>query len=806
MRSHRQTHRQSRQPQESQSSSVSANFARPFTVPQAASASEASPADLQAKQTQERLFDQAMMGLTMQPTPPPMPLQRKVTIGQPNDAYEQEADQVASQVMGMTEAPTPVQRQTEEPEEEEIHRKAIASTITPFIQRETISSEEEETLQTKQLIQRDTIPEEEEPVQAKAASTSAASGRFESNLTASRSGGAPLPETVRSFMEPRFGADFSGVRVHTGAEAVQMSQAIGAQAFTHGQDVYYGAGKAPGNDELTAHELTHVVQQTGNAIAIQRDTSGNAPASEPAPINWNQRIRQLDRMTPAQRRAELLRIQARGEWSALLSAIGDRQTPTIQRWLNQEVGDGQAVSLEDRIRTAHNSDRGQQALTLIDAAIANRDPRHRITPRLRELLALGVALPKLDQQRAPTAADLLLRLLGITPPPQQDENSLTQEGVLTIAQVEQAVNALIWMPRREYSRLSLLLAATGDRSRLTQSFLLLEATAARASRFDPANAATRANPGNLRELERFARAIRNLEQRDLIEQTSAAQTTAGSSGLTQKFTDSCGPTSAQLIRAEADPIEAFRMHQQGELGQDDLNNATAREQEASLERHSGQTATPRGRATIITNITNALPGSGCTARQQQAVLNYVNGVAFSATHFAIGIAKLERSMGANFPGATALRMVRESAAGPGATPGLTPGELTGEANGPLDVDARTGRSWQDSFDGQLWTLFLAAGRQITSVNMAAWNGRVTTLLNQAAPLVERGNDVAFIVYWHGGGGHFMTFTDVRTVAGVRRFLVHDPWTGTTQWMSQATILAGGPWPPGGNGLLCGLQG
>jgi hypothetical protein len=64
-------------------------------------------------------------------------------------------------------------------------------------------------------------------------------------------------------MEPRFGADFSGVRVHTGGEAVQMNQELGAQAFTHGSDVYFGAGKSPGNNELTAHELTHVVQQTG---------------------------------------------------------------------------------------------------------------------------------------------------------------------------------------------------------------------------------------------------------------------------------------------------------------------------------------------------------------------------------------------------------------------------------------------------------------------------------------------------------------------------------------------------------------
>jgi hypothetical protein len=64
-------------------------------------------------------------------------------------------------------------------------------------------------------------------------------------------------------MEPRFGADFSQVRVHTGSDAVQMNREVNAQAFAHGQDIYFGAGKAPAKDALTAHELTHVVQQTG---------------------------------------------------------------------------------------------------------------------------------------------------------------------------------------------------------------------------------------------------------------------------------------------------------------------------------------------------------------------------------------------------------------------------------------------------------------------------------------------------------------------------------------------------------------
>ncbi|MEB3293061.1 MAG: DUF4157 domain-containing protein [Synechococcales bacterium] len=185
-----------------------------------------------------------------QDSPPPTtpqanlpPIQPKLTIGPPQDQYEQEADRVAAQVMRMPDPVVPPSHQRSvEPANHPEHQplqtqplqtQPIAADITPLVQRQP---------------------------QAKGAETAAIG--LEQQLSHSRSGGQALSEEVRSFMEPRFGADFSGVRVHTDAESVQMNQAIGAQAFTHGNHVYYGAGKAPGNNELTAHELTHVVQQT----------------------------------------------------------------------------------------------------------------------------------------------------------------------------------------------------------------------------------------------------------------------------------------------------------------------------------------------------------------------------------------------------------------------------------------------------------------------------------------------------------------------------------------------------------------
>ncbi len=62
-------------------------------------------------------------------------------------------------------------------------------------------------------------------------------------------------------MENRFGVDFSAIEVHTDSAAAQMCKEVGAKAFAVGNRIYYGAGYAPGKNELTAHELTHTIQQ-----------------------------------------------------------------------------------------------------------------------------------------------------------------------------------------------------------------------------------------------------------------------------------------------------------------------------------------------------------------------------------------------------------------------------------------------------------------------------------------------------------------------------------------------------------------
>ena len=163
------------------------------------------------------------------------PLQAKLSVGKPGDKYEQEADSMAARVMAM-------------PEERE---------------------EEEGSLQAKTQIQgKEATPE--------------VPANFESQLAQHKGSGQPLSDDTRAFMEPRFGADFSNVRVH---ETPDLTNAIQAQAFTHGQDIYFNSGRyntgSSGGKELLAHELTHVVQQSNSVtrpnISMQRKQGKKLP-------------------------------------------------------------------------------------------------------------------------------------------------------------------------------------------------------------------------------------------------------------------------------------------------------------------------------------------------------------------------------------------------------------------------------------------------------------------------------------------------------------------------------------------------
>lgn len=111
----------------------------------------------------------------------------------------------------------------------------------------------------------------------------APSEQLEEQLNNSKNGGSPLPDSTKGTMESHFGQDFSNVKLHTDTNAVQMNRDLQAQAFTHGNDIYFGEGKYnPTSQEgkhLLAHELTHVVQQNGGQSLQKQQLSSNTNSS-----------------------------------------------------------------------------------------------------------------------------------------------------------------------------------------------------------------------------------------------------------------------------------------------------------------------------------------------------------------------------------------------------------------------------------------------------------------------------------------------------------------------------------------------
>ncbi|WP_348799265.1 eCIS core domain-containing protein [Flavobacterium adhaerens] len=203
-------------------------------------------------------------------------IQTKIKTGQPGDKYEIEADRVADKVVNKKMNSSNGLLQTKK--EEEIQKKSISNSITPLQKKEmkeeepVQKKEEEDTVQKKEMKEEEPVQkkeEEEKPVQAKSNNTSPEiqNNKVENNLSNSKSGGNQMDKNIKKEMESGFGADFSNVRIHTDTNAVNMSQELGAQAFTHKNDIYFNQGKYnPESREgkhLLAHELTHTIQQEG---------------------------------------------------------------------------------------------------------------------------------------------------------------------------------------------------------------------------------------------------------------------------------------------------------------------------------------------------------------------------------------------------------------------------------------------------------------------------------------------------------------------------------------------------------------
>ena len=184
-------------------------------------------------------------------------------VGDPDDSYEREADRVADQIMAGGSLN---------------HHWSISSmSMAAPVQRKCscgasaeVSGECEECKQKQ----------EEQTVQRK--STEAGSPALAPPIVHEvlNSPGQPLDKPTRDFFEPRFGYDFSRVRLHVGARAAESAHAVRAQAYTVGRDVVLGQShystNSDGARKLLAHELAHVMQQSGAGTVSGRVLAGSS--------------------------------------------------------------------------------------------------------------------------------------------------------------------------------------------------------------------------------------------------------------------------------------------------------------------------------------------------------------------------------------------------------------------------------------------------------------------------------------------------------------------------------------------------
>lgn len=184
------------------------------------------------------------------------PIQLKLSVGAANGPLEYEADAMADKVMRMPETSF-IQRKSgcscSDFDDEHVRLKPLASQVTPFIQ-------------------------------AKSNGESPASDSVSGKIKSGTGGGRVMDRETCSFMENRFGRDFSDIKIHDDSISAGLNQSLSAKAFTAGNHIYFNSGQyqpqAYSGRHLLAHELTHTVQQSGSGSPeiIRRTPSDDARA------------------------------------------------------------------------------------------------------------------------------------------------------------------------------------------------------------------------------------------------------------------------------------------------------------------------------------------------------------------------------------------------------------------------------------------------------------------------------------------------------------------------------------------------
>jgi hypothetical protein len=289
----------------------------------------------------------------------PFFVQRKLTVGKPDDHYEKQADQVADKVVQRMSEPAAIQAKP----------AAAVSTVpsgtTPVSaanaapvqlkERENIEEQapgEEKKLQRKPIF--DSMGDPPDGIQRKETGTSpdnAAGSNLEQRLQATKGAGSALPADTRTAMESSMGADFSAVRIHTGTEAAELSDELQAQAFTHGNDIYFNENQFDATSStgrhLLAHELTHTVQQ---GAAVQKKAAPEAASQEETPALQRQAAE--EKKVPVGEEVKDKQDEKPDVQRQVILASQDSSRDTIQRKAGKPAGAAPTVASGEVVNIA----------------------------------------------------------------------------------------------------------------------------------------------------------------------------------------------------------------------------------------------------------------------------------------------------------------------------------------------------------------------------------------------------------------------------------------------------------------------
>jgi hypothetical protein len=207
-------------------------------------------------------------------------VQAKLRIGPANDPYEQEADRVAQEVVT---APEPAGPESPVCATSAPGSKHVQCACAKCRDGGALCPECDDEQQSHELVRIRIAPQAVHPVPETAPQTLSFLAP-NSVQAALRTPGHPLDASARQYMEPRFGHDFSDVRVHTDPQADRSARNIGALAYASGDHVVFRSGQYSPETEagrrLLAHELTHVISQGGANALVQRDDQENTVTIE----------------------------------------------------------------------------------------------------------------------------------------------------------------------------------------------------------------------------------------------------------------------------------------------------------------------------------------------------------------------------------------------------------------------------------------------------------------------------------------------------------------------------------------------